>query len=154
MTLSNVELAALSVGDLLPLIEAARAPDRGLDKAIWHKLIFDPALEKSDDAYLRLVGSGYPAYTASLDAALALVSRALPGWDWDRTLDVMAVYDPRRPGLSRAEAGKEAWAKTPALAIIAALLKALIAEAASPATGNDLAKEEPENPLRTKRGGA
>ena len=67
-------------------------------------------------------------YTASIDAALALVERVLPGWHWIRKSPLsMTVYqDPK---------DEKAWAvhfdgagATPALSLLAAILKALIAQ--------------------------
>jgi hypothetical protein len=71
---------------------------------------------------------GAPAYSASLDAALALCERVLPGWRW-------VVYGPDmdvRPHAwvsadnFRDDEG-QALGSTPALALVAAMLKALIA---------------------------
>ena len=80
---------------LLERVEKAEGPDRKLDILIWEHMDADPKL------YRRVVGKPryseweskaggrwhdfYPSlnvshYTASLDASLALVERALPGW--------------------------------------------------------------------------
>ena len=86
------------------------------------------------DIWRVLVGEGReppaapPAYTASVDAALALVERVLPGWQriigehdrvgqnvqWRATL-----IQPPGHGVVAA------WAPTPALALVLALLRAL-----------------------------
>ncbi len=116
---------------LLERVEAASGPDRELDKALWYKLIFDPALDKKDDSYLQLVGSPYPAYTSYIDAALALKDRILPG-------HAVAVGDMAFEGGARLPWGcvwspggfiiGQAEAKTPALALLAALLRAVASE--------------------------
>ena len=67
--------------------------------------------------------------TASLDAALALVERVLPGWDFTvKRFGMRAnveVFENNGKGYEYASG------KTPALALLAALLKALIAQAKS-----------------------
>ena len=117
---------------LLKRVEGATGPDREID---W-LLTFDGAEAPME-------------YTASIDAALGLVERCLPGWFW---LVRAPEDDCRVPGKFfanlqspdyRAEAyeaggsfrvnhlaGSEgfAYAETPPLAILAALLRALIAQ--------------------------
>lgn len=67
-------------------------------------------------------------YTASLDAAVALVEKMLPGSSW------MAARPPEKTGraviVRELVSESEATAATPALALIAALLKELIAKSA------------------------
>lgn len=120
--------------DLQPLlarVEAASGPDRELDKALWYKLIFDPALDKKNDSYLKLIGSPQPLFTASLDAALALAERVLPGAGWlcgvKSNGGFMAELFLTRyiSGVSPRLA--YATAKTPALALVIATLRAMIA---------------------------
>lgn len=73
-----------------------------------------------------------PNVTASIDAALALVERVLPGWDWlKKSEKVISLYRP----LTEQEEIEKAWAvhhdgagPNIPLAIISALLKALIAQ--------------------------
>lgn len=61
-----------------------------------------------------------PAYTASLDAALALVDRVLPGWDWVREYGGrMIVFNPASDDTYGAKGS------VPALALLAAMLRAL-----------------------------
>ena len=66
------------------------------------------------------------AYTASIDAALALVGCVLPGWQWMLRGGWAKLWMPngRPPGNDF-----DAHAATPALALCAALLKALVAQA-------------------------
>lgn len=128
--------------DLLARVEAATGPDRELDAALW--LDFTPGATRRASTVksskglwpdytideTREAGGALivvPAYTASLDAALALVERVLPGWVW-------SVGNLASGGgqayLMRAQSaaligGK---ASTPALALLAAMLKALMAQ--------------------------
>jgi hypothetical protein len=71
------------------------------------------------------VGWRVPPYTASLDAALALVERVLPGWGWAMSSSAAGPFGVVfLPG----ERMREATHKTPALALLCALVKALIAK--------------------------
>jgi hypothetical protein len=88
-------------------------------------------------------GPTAPPYTASLDSALALVERVLPG----ALIQIRSQEQPLgeigwNAQLDTLDCRLFAWAtaKTPALAMIKALLKALSASAAGPA--------EPIDPLR------
>lgn len=134
---------------LLSRLEAAQGADRELDAALW--LVFTPGatrrtlhvphwkkpyeIDETRDATGRLIV--VPAVTASIDAALALVERVLPGWDW-------SVHShPKRQGephFQDAWAGVRAPPKgpvsgvlheangyTPALALLIALVQAKIA---------------------------
>ena len=121
---------------LLERVEAASGPDRELDAVLW--LAFTPGatrrtlhvphwqrpydIDETRDEKGRLII--VPSYTSSLDAALALVERVLPGWLW-----MVASADPpnRLPARVELWTGDEevrASAATPALALLAALLKA------------------------------
>lgn len=76
---------------------------------------------------------GVPAYTASLDAALALVERVLPGFDADVNIrsgeEPMAAYVwPAGTYIG----GHGAQAATAPLALLAALLTALISKEGNP----------------------
>jgi hypothetical protein len=94
--------------------EGAEGPDRELDGAIHCAL--DPTRQRKMDE----IGAFGPAYTASIDASLMLVPE---GWDWELTTTGF------KPGASmigpkRAALGIGSYAATPALAIVAAALKA------------------------------
>lgn len=129
------------VGDLTALlarVEAADGPDRELDFQI-HAAVFGRAINFQDAAGY-LFGEGRDEkfatcgqLTASLDAALALCERVLPGcWpaiDRVRHGDAfkcwqgcVEIYPAPRWSVFEAEA------KTPALALLCAMLKALIAK--------------------------
>lgn len=74
----------------------------------------------------------HPAYTASLDAALALVGTALPGWRLKlaQTVDGAWRADLLSPTIGARPAGYSSPLTTaPPLALCAALLRAKIAEA-------------------------
>lgn len=80
--------------DLLERVKAATGPDRELDGALaeafgWRQITVDHGLRLTrewlrPDGFPLPVGTmaDPPFFTASLDAALALVERALPGWSW------------------------------------------------------------------------
>lgn len=131
----------LELEGLLARVEGAAGPDRELDKALWYKLIFDPALDRQDDSYLKLVGSPLPWFTASLDAALALVERRLPTFTTDLTIYRTNAGEFKPHSLARlfcpyGEISEyRGDAKTPALALLAALLRALITQAQPSQTG-------------------
>lgn len=60
----------ITLGETLAYCEAGGEAGFELDRLIWYKIVFDPALEeKGEDAWLAKLGSGTPAYTRSLDAA-------------------------------------------------------------------------------------
>lgn len=81
-----------------------------------------------------------PLYTASLDAALALCERVLPGWciatigQQDGGSWWVELREGHRTSYNRvADSDARIAFKAPALALVAAMLKAKIAQAASPA---------------------
>jgi len=136
------------VRELLEKIEAATGPDREIDTAIW--LQMTPGATRSQWSYIhkasgrecfvdetrdetrRLITT--PAYTASIDAAVGLVERMLPGRDVnleignvgpDRVTDAYIsgadgyFEEPKTPDA-------HGYGLTPALALCAALIRALI----------------------------
>ncbi len=138
-----------ALSDLLLRVEGATGADRALDAAIEHATRFHRGLQlglkPEHIAVWRHVGNGEvesqgtryasPAYTGSLDAALALVTRVLPGWQ-------VTLGQHRAPGkrgdlwkasLTSPQGGgmDTGWAPTPALALLAAMLKALQQEGAA-----------------------
>lgn len=129
--------------DLLARVTQANGADRDLDTDLC-AVLFGATPEATADMHRHLSRGlvplgGYPEpfhserrnFTASLDATLALVERVLPGWDWiiqhtNGGLTIHAQLGPKREGA-------DAFADTPALALIAAMLSALIAQS-SPQT--------------------
>ncbi len=130
---------------LIKRLEAATGPDREVDAELW--LMFttgatrkasvvksskglwpDYTIDETREASGRLIV--VPSYTASVDAALALAERVLPGWCWELTL---------MPGEATWQGAPEMWpeglaapdrcgvyasTKSPALALCIAVLKA------------------------------
>lgn len=141
-----VEDRAQPLASLLARVEAATGPDRETDAAIW--LHFTPGatrwstrvrhaktghewdVDETRDATGYLVT--VPDYTASLDAALALVERTLPSWMVSLLLSrehgrhFASVRNGSIINPDKIEGTGEA--TTPALALLAALLKALQAQ--------------------------
>lgn len=126
---------------LLARVEAAEGADRELDGAIALALCDEHRFMQLADAPL---GAGCEMYrfgthgfhsalrvTASLDASLALKNRVLPGYAMAAG-DMAFEGSDRRPWGCVWNAGGfiagQAEAKTPALALLAAMLKALIAQ--------------------------
>lgn len=101
--------------DLLERVKAASGPDRELDGEVH-------------DFATQTVEQYAPAYTASVDAALALVERLLPGWNWH----LNRLGQPRAVINDGPKAQFECWDNTTLpLAILAALLTALQAAPAA-----------------------
>lgn len=80
----------MTLSDLIARVEAATGPDRETDGMIWCAANDYQFLEwDGDGCRYRAVSDGWfdshhiPSYTASLDAAIGLVERVLPGWVWN-----------------------------------------------------------------------
>lgn len=104
---------------LLERVRAASGPSRELDMELC------VSINKS----LPLLN-----FTGSIDAAVALCERVLPGWAWSidaaygKPPEAMAhvcPYEPDSEGNKRVSFG---YAATPALALVAAILSTLIAK--------------------------
>lgn len=143
---------SLELRRLLERVEGATGADREIDAEIavvfnvrpewlarsdgrlWvdHKSSLDEPVLRFCDARTK-PGPGNPpagpyhTYTGSLDATLALVNRVFPGWGYDVTFraawgnHTACVIAPERRAVPHVAAGKNA-----ALALLAALLRALI----------------------------
>lgn len=128
---------------LLERVKAASGPDREMDAAVW--LALEPGVTRKQWSYIH-TASGQecrmdetrdatgrlivvPSFTASIDAALALVERVLPGWFGKVSFNGRGSFCWLwEPGvLDDDDDGKPIYGKTPALAILAALLTALAA---------------------------
>lgn len=136
----------LPYGIYISRVEGAAGPDRELDRDIWEAVTNECTHRETqfvylenDERELECVNCGADTYgadkwsglTASLDAALALMGRVLPGCWWD--IEREFVYDKgelRERYVGRLRVARDAYlhvttALTPALAILAAMLKAL-----------------------------
>jgi len=144
--------------DLLERVAAATEPDRELDCRLFADLLMRPdgyavvgfspgtvAYVEAPVTTVRYLAA--PHYTSSLDSALALVERVLPGWWWGVSgatkpaCDAL-LYEPS-PGGFRQKI--KASAKTPTLALLAATLRALIAQQsdAAPHPHEESAQSQP-----------
>ena len=94
--------------DLLQRVHAATGHDPDLDAAIA--------------AGLEYRAAEVPAYTASVDACIALVHRVLPGWGWHVGYDARGVIP--YAAVSKGQTRHEAGAPTVLLSLLAALLRA------------------------------
>lgn len=145
---------------LLTHIEQSGGADREIDFLIHiacGKQLEPMPHETDRDAWLKEMVLAYDAYfpddkgyggdgesdgwpmtkvTASIDAALALVERKLPGWEWLVRTNFVADKFSTLPFFAHITSPEwhvthngphgEAYAKTPALALCAALIRALI----------------------------
>jgi hypothetical protein len=129
-----------SLSNLRARVEGAEGPSRKLDVWIWkatapdeyrrdmyRSAVLRPRGQAIEDFEPGWAVKAAPPYTASLDAALALVERVLPGRDWSLTTDLwgklfMATIWKDAGGDIAGEAETRS---TPALALLAALLRAL-----------------------------
>lgn len=133
--------------DLIKRLEAAEAGDQDLSLEVNIALeggepvgktanyVMEPywAIRRPNPAYVGGFENGpnYPV-TTSLDAALALAERVLPGWLWDVTTITTAVGGLRKPLASVVRPdqpeGEEiktwGYASAPALALCIAILRA------------------------------
>lgn len=138
------------LADLLARVEAAEGPDRELDFSLCVALDDQPEWARDKGAELVVCSRGdwrgvevragefrsglnAPAYTASLDAALALVDRALTAarvcMEHDASGYSAAEILAGRNHHTRHLGGAERADGETALALLAALLRALIAQA-------------------------
>jgi len=124
---------------LLRRVKKADGPDRELDLAIAVALVPDVLVSIHD----RETGTNKPhtywQYTASIDAAIALMQQVLPGWNWS----VMSQR-PRGKPMAIARIGRmigddvegfDAVHDQVPLAILSALLRTLIAQSKEQAHG-------------------
>lgn len=140
--------------ELIERLEALTGPDREADihialalldarkEANWHMWQASRprgSVEMTPEDYWRSRGGGAcPAYTASLDAAVALVERL--GLQWLRkSLDTMTVYrqfTPEQDVRKYWPEHHEAAGATPAIALLIALLRALSSQSQEPSSGS------------------
>lgn len=118
------------LNELLERVTSATEPDRDLDAAIEACVGEKPRKLGAGPAMRPLC----PPFTFSVDAALELIERALPGWGIEVTMPAGYAYGGARlyPGDDRnRELTAFGKARTLPLAIIAALLVALIRKESS-----------------------
>lgn len=123
MTDSRTDLA-----ELRRRVSEATGADRALDNLIGFHLDGQPFCVRAGfDPSAPEVGDGPlpPNYTASIDAALALVERKIPGATW--SIAGGGVHKPSYDADVHGHigSGNAEYAPTPALALIAALLASL-----------------------------
>jgi hypothetical protein len=118
--------------DLLTALQSAERGSRELDALLWdliddrprHDLDGSGAAIWKRDPDDEVAFDGPPPFSTSLDAALALVERVLPGW-WPSVAQVgpgkwsADIYDP-----SDKRSLSPAHAPTPPLALVIALVRA------------------------------
>lgn len=128
---------------LLARVEGASGPEYALDREIgltlggWSAYV-DPKwgdmINGGDGTFPDSAGAIYTSFTESLDAAVALAEQVLPGWWWG-----IGRYGPDGPiaKLAPSEAGEAddmqrsiiCKGATPALALVAAIIRAKMGEA-------------------------
>ena len=134
--------------ELLERVEAADNFDREIDRAIGFALDgwrlgrmtgyddADAIITSDGDVFTDKPGGMYPSFTESLDTAIALVEKVLPdGYDNGVYQDGKAGAHILHPNIM-SFFNIRAFAATPALALCAALLKALIAVSEPKPTGD------------------
>lgn len=117
--------------ELLERVEKAEGPSKALDISISEAVLGGMPRYDGDDCPEFLL-----PYTASLDAAVALVEKMLPGWVIQIGVyperNVAGVTEPERePFVGVTDQWPRTWrakGATPALALLAALLRALISQ--------------------------
>ncbi len=123
----------MSHAELIARLEALTGSDREADEAIarltgWSPTGGIPATGAPSHWYS--TAFGMPAYTASLDAAVALVERVLPEWEWQAGDDAHfgkygAVYQSRSEGGAGLSDDDMVSAATPPIGLLIATLRAL-----------------------------
>lgn len=135
--------------ELIKRLEKASGPDRALDEAVMavfyvrdkRHIGVTEGWDDEPDSYLpvksdvwvdpatdKWVSTHAHPFTASLDAAVALVERVLPGWVWHASSDGPHARVQDRPGLLFARQVFEGKGSTPAAALVLALLRAVQAQ--------------------------
>ncbi|GAA2867013.1 hypothetical protein GGQ99_001348 [Aminobacter niigataensis] len=122
----------MSHADLIEKLEALAGPDGTVNVDIHRACGQTFVMEywSESDTTPRENLSMVPRYTASLDAAVALVERVLPSWEWQVGDDAHfgkygAVYQSLSEGGAGLSEEDMVSAATPAIALLIATLKAL-----------------------------
>jgi len=82
MTTTSTRVEDADIASLLERVTAATGPDRVLDLDLARALVPDVVVLRRNDDDTANEPHTYWEYTTSIDAALALVERMLPGWKW------------------------------------------------------------------------
>lgn len=160
------------LSDLLARVEAATGGDRELDGEMWVTLMW--TRENTDPCFYELLDEGrwrealhsvqpnwrerdwVPRYTSSLDAALGLVERMLPG-SYSGLQQNRGENVPAWSGYVDSGDEHEGWGASAALALLAAMLRALLSSEAprqqseaKPSAGKDARDEHVNNLAKTK----
>lgn len=134
---------AATLLELAAKVEAASGPDREIDAEVMIALGWSPAGQHGREprwvmpdgvqtAFNPQHGAPY-SLTSSLDAVMAKIRHLLPGWGWRLTQQSSLRADPPNALLYAPTIDRdfEADAATPALALLAATLRALAQPPAS-----------------------
>jgi hypothetical protein len=120
-----------SIANLLERMRSATGPDRELDRIIQVRIVNGGtgAFETEQAWLVQAARDNWntPAYTASVDAALALVDKTAPGWSFKLVREngqyIFVVRD--APDLAKVAASAVSSKPTAPLAILTALLIAM-----------------------------
>lgn len=82
MITTSTRVEDADIASLLERVTAAAGPDRVLDLDLALALVPDVVVLRRNDDDTANEPHTYWEYTTSIDAALALVERMLPGWKW------------------------------------------------------------------------
>lgn len=123
----------MKIKELLERVEGLSGPDREVDAAIIKALGFHSwagRMSYRDADGVRMWDFGSSEITASIDAAIALVERKLPGWAWKviREEGYNGCVIRNAPKLEIVAPSVSCHGPTLPLAIISALLRALLAK--------------------------
>lgn len=155
----------MELGRLQRRLQAATAPDRDIDRDL---AVATGQLHVGDGGRLYRIdadgghvygGDGddilIRKYTASLEAALGLVERALPGWCWSVVKNRRSTEDAPPslnysaevvPPIRSAEDTAESVGITAPLAVLAALLRAILAQKRIRHNARDGSSQQNQNP--------
>jgi len=131
------------LAELLERVKAATGPDEALGEDIWVAVVpgatrrnimaewpGERPIWEFSDPERNTIARFTPRITMSIDAALALTERVLPGWTWMMENSTEKSFVLWKPKAIRATVNE--FAVTLPLAILAALLSALIAQEPQP----------------------
>ena len=114
----------MSIAEIIERLEKAKGPDRGIDQDIFHALDLCPKSDGGCDDFRA------PAYTGSVDCALSLVPEG-SWWDIGTMADGL-TYGACVGGPNNLFDTDRQLARSPALALCIAALRAFRGEGATP----------------------